>query len=340
MQKGATLKDVAKLAGVSVATVSRVINGHANVSPRTKAAVERAILKLNYSPNTIARSLVTGRTGIISLIIVQEDPIVPSTWSYELPIVQSIHDYLKAQEWEIQMAMCSYREFQEPGYLSRHLTRNTVDGVLIMSAWMVERHVVSELKSRNVPYVILGAHDPDYESICLEYDNEGAIRSLVKHLRDGGHQVFGLIGGPPHQLHMAGRMQGFLAALEEFGLPSWRRLIKFGDSHIETGYRMMQEILAGEPRPTAVVCGNDHIAAGAMNAVFDAGLRIPHDIAVVGFDDTDVSQVINPKLTTVRLPLAEVGRLAAERLVQELVRPSQENRHIVLPCEVVIRQSS
>ena len=85
MQNGATLKDVARLAGVSVATVSRVINGHANVSPRTKAAVERAIVKLNYSPNTIARSLVTGRTGIISLIIVQEDPIVPSTWSYELP---------------------------------------------------------------------------------------------------------------------------------------------------------------------------------------------------------------------------------------------------------------
>ena len=251
MQKGATLKDVARLAGVSVATVSRVINGHANVSPRTKAAVERAIVKLNYSPNTIARSLVTGRTGIISLIIVQEDPIVPSTWSYELPLVQSIHDYLKAQDWEIQIAMCSYREFQEPGFLHRYLTRNTIDGVLIMAAWMVERHVVSELKTRQLPYVVLGSHDPDYESICIEYDNEGAIRALVQHLRDAGHQVFGHIGGPTHQLH---RTSASRASFLPWGSAAHlARLTKFGDSNVETGYRVMQEFLAGEPRPTAVV---------------------------------------------------------------------------------------
>lgn len=340
MQKGATLKDVARLAGVSVATVSRVINGHANVSPRTKAAVERAIVKLNYSPNTIARSLVTGRTGIISLIIVQEDPIVPSTWSYELPLVQSIHDYLKAQDWEIQIAMCSYREFQEPGFLHRYLTRNTIDGVLIMAAWMVERHVVSELKTRQLPYVVLGSHDPDYESICIEYDNEGAIRALVQHLRDAGHQVFGHIGGPTHQLHMNQRLQGFLSALEEFGLPTWQRLTKFGDSNVETGYRVMQEFLAGEPRPTAVVCGNDDIAAGAMNAITEKGLRIPEDIAVVGFDDTVVSQVVTPKLTTVRMPLNKAGVLAAQLLMDELSQPNRERKRIVLPCEIVIRASS
>jgi LacI family repressor for deo operon, udp, cdd, tsx, nupC, and nupG len=340
MQRGATLKDVAKLAGVSVATVSRVINGHANVSAETRASVERAILKLNYSPNTIARSLVTGRTGVISLIIVQEDPIVPTTWFYELPIVQSIYDYLKGQDWELQIAMCSYREFQEPAFLPRHFNKRTVDGVLILSAWMVERHIVSELKERNLPHVIIGAHDPDYESLCIEYDNEGAIRSLVEHLWNSGHQIFGLIGGAPYQLHMHGRIQGFASALEEFGLPTWNRLTKYGDWSIESGYELMQEFLAREPNPTAVVCGNDYIAVGAMRAITEQGLRIPEDIAVVGFDDTVVSQIISPTLTTVRLPLAQAGRLAAERLVRELDKPSPDNRRVVLPCEIVIRDSS
>ena len=247
MQRGATLKDVAKLAGVSVATVSRVINGHANVSAETRASVERAILKLNYSPNTIARSLVTGRTGVISLIIVQEDPIVPTTWFYELPIVQSIYDYLKGQDWELQIAMCSYREFQEPAFLPRHFNKRTVDGVLILSAWMVERHIVSELKERNLPHVIIGAHDPDYESLCIEYDNEGAIRSLVEHLWNSGHQIF-----RPNRERLISSIctayQGFASALEEFGLPTWNRLTKYGDWSIESGYELMQEFWS-EPNP-------------------------------------------------------------------------------------------
>ena len=133
MQRGATLKDVAKLAGVSVATVSRVINGHANVSAETRASVERAILKLNYSPNTIARSLVTGRTGVISLIIVQEDPIVPTTWFYELPIVQSIYDYLKGQDWNSRLP-CVLPRIPRTGLSPRHFNKRTVDGVLILSA--------------------------------------------------------------------------------------------------------------------------------------------------------------------------------------------------------------
>jgi energy-coupling factor transporter ATP-binding protein EcfA2 len=126
-----------------------------------------SILNLHLNPDLGA--------GIISLIIVQEDPIVPSTWSYELPLVQSIHDYLKAQDWEIQIAMCSYREFQEPGFFHRYLTRNTIDGVLIMAAWMVERHVVSELKTRQLPYVVLGSQ------IRIEVQVEDRVLTVVEY---------------------------------------------------------------------------------------------------------------------------------------------------------------
>ena len=155
MQKVVTLKDVASVAGVSLATASRVINGHAGVSAQNRAKVEEAIRKLNYSPNAIARSLATGRTGTISLIIVQEDPIVPTTWSHELPIIQAIHDTVKTQNWELQITMCSYREFRQPSFLPHHLSRGTVDGVVDLSAWLVERHVVARAEGQRLPFVII-----------------------------------------------------------------------------------------------------------------------------------------------------------------------------------------
>lgn len=340
MQRVATLKDVAELAGVSVATVSRVINGHANVSSKTRALVENAILQLNYSPNTIARSLVTGRTGTILLFIVQEDPIVPSTWAYELPIIQGIYDYLKIRSWDLQIAMCSYREFQKTGFLSRHLSTKNFAGILIMSAWLVERHIVSELKKRNLPYLIIGAHDPDHKSLTITFDNAGAVKDLVKHLSASGSQLFGLIGGARNQLHMQARTQGMLSALRENGLPVSNRLIRFGEWSVESGYRLMKELLAANPRPTAFVCGNDNIAVGAIKAISESGLAVPRDIAVVGFDDNIVAQVVSPTLTTVRIPLRKMGMLAAERLVQEFSQPDEENRQVVLPCELVIRESS
>jgi len=341
MQKVVTLKDVASVAGVSLATASRVINGHAGVSAQNRVKVEEAIRKLNYSPNAIARSLATGRTGTISLIIVQEDPIVPTTWSHELPIIQAIHDTVKTQNWELQITMCSYREFRQPSFLPHHLSRGTVDGVLILSAWLVERHVVAELKAKGLPFVIIGAHDPDYEAFCVEFDNTEAVRSLVKHLRSEGHETFALIGGAPDQLHMEARVQGFVSALQDCGLPIWNQLIEYGDWNVESGYALMQKLIQRKPRPTAVICGNDYLAVGAMQAIAESGLRIPEDIAVVGFDDTVVGRVTLPKLTTVRPPLTQLGRLGAERLVQELVGSAADgDRRVVLPCEVVIRASS
>ena len=128
--------------------------------------------------------------------------------------------------------MCSYREFRQPSFLPHHLSRGTVDGVLILSAWLVERHVVAELKAKGLPFVIIGAHDPDYEAFCVEFDNTEAVRSLVKHLRSEGHETFALIGGAPDQLHMEARVQGFVSALQDCGLPIWNQLIEYGDWNV------------------------------------------------------------------------------------------------------------
>lgn len=341
MVKVTTLKDVAKLAGVSVATVSRVVNGHKAVADETRARVEDAVRKLNYNPNSIARSLVTGRTDAILLYIVQEDPIVPTTWSYELPIIQGISDFLRGKSWELQIIMCSNREFQEPGFVNDKLDRRNVDGILVISAWTVERHVVSELKKRQIPYILVGCNDPDGKSPSFEYDNAAATKALVKHLRGLGHTTFGLIGGANDQLHMQDRLRGFEEALESSGLPLWNRLIKQGNWAVESGYSCMKELLSESPQPTAIVCGNDHIAVGAMQAIRESGAEVPRDYAVVGFDDTIVAQVATPKLTTVRAPLQEMGTMAVKALHRALTKPeSWTPPKVVLPCEIVLREST
>ncbi len=341
MARVTTLKDVARLAGVSVATVSRVVNGYKAVADDTRERVEDAIRKLDYNPNSIARSLVTGRTDAILLYIVQEDPIVPTTWSYELPIVQGISDFLHERSWDLQIIMCSNREFREPGFVNDKLDRRNVDGVLVISAWTVERHVVAELRKRQVPYVLIGCNDPNGESPSFEYDNSGATKELVKHLRDLGHETFGLIGGADDQLHMLDRLRGFEEALESFGLPLWSRLVKQGTWTIESGYACMQELLSESPKPTAIVCGNDYIAVGAMQAIRESGTEIPEDYAVVGFDDAIVAQVVTPKLTTVRAPLQQMGRMAAKALHQALTKPELwRQQRVILPCEIALREST
>lgn len=341
MERSATLKDVAEFAGVSIATVSRVINNPGIVARDTEEKVNDAIRKLNYNPNSIARSLATGRTETILLCIVQEDPIVPTTWAYELPIIQGINDYLRGKSWDLQITMCTYREFREPGFLNGRLNRRRADGILIMSAWVVERHVIFELNKRKLPYVLIGCSDPDGESPSIEYDNIGAVRKLVGHLKTQGCEILALIGGDLNQLHMRDRVQGFELALAENELRLWTSLIKTGDWSVKSGYLRMKELLKENPRPTGIVCGNDYIAIGAMDAIKERGIRIPQDVAIVGFDDTIVSQVVAPDLTTVRAPLHEMGVRAAERLNKTLSNPRVDRGNkMVLPCEIVVREST
>ena len=341
MRKVVRLGDVAKLAGVSVATVSRVINSQKNVADETRNKVEDAIRKLDYNPHTIARNLATGRTGNILLYIVHEDPIEPSTWSYELPIVQGICDYLNNTSFDLQVNMCSNREFQQLGFLENRLKRQFFDGILILSSWMLERHVASELRRQQIPHVLIGCRDLDGESPSIESDNEGIVRELVGRLANLGHETFALLGGDQNQLHMCDRLCGFQLGLEDSGLPLWNRLVKHGDWSVESGYNQMKRLFAERRKPTAIICGNDYIAIGAMRAIEERGCRMPEDFVVTGFDDTIVVKLVTPSLTSVKLPLYRLGKLAAKRLVKALAVPEEEQGgRALLPAEIVERAST
>ena len=341
MRKIVRLGDVAKLAGVSAATVSRVVNDQKNVADETRRKVKEAIRKLDYNPHTIARNLATGRTGNVLLYIVHEDPIEPTTWSYELPIVQGICDCLNTTALDLQVNMCSNKEFQQPGFVSNRLKRQSFDGILILSSWMVERHVAPELRTQGIPHVLIGCRDADGESPSIESDNEGIVRELVGRLAKSGHGTFALLGGDRQQLHMCDRFCGFQLGLEDNGLPLWNRLVKHGDWSVQSGYDQMVGLFAEGHRPTAIVCGNDYIAIGAMKAIEEHGFRMPEDFVVTGFDDTIVAKLVTPNLTSIKLPLYRLGELAAKRLIKALALPEgEQGGREFLAAEIVERGST
>jgi LacI family transcriptional regulator len=251
MRRTVTLEDVAKLSGVSMATVSRVVNGKKNVSEATRRRVEEAIRKLDYRPHTVARNLATGRTSSILLYIVHEDPIEPSTWSYELPIVQGVCDYLHTTSFELQVKMCSSTQFQQPGFLSTSLKRQSFDGVLVLASWMLNRYDAVELRKERIPFVLIGCRDADGFAPSIEANNEAIVRELVGRLAAQGHSNFALLGGEESQLHMCDRYSGFRLGLEDHGILLRKNLVLHGDWTVESGYRLMRRLLMEEPKPTA-----------------------------------------------------------------------------------------
>lgn len=336
-----TLKDVAALAGVSIGTISRVINDSGAVKASTKQRVLAAIEKLNYIPNAAARSLVTGRANALSLILVQQNPIRLSVWPYEMTLLQGISDFLKGKGWDLQISWCFREEANDPGYLRRLLNRRSTDGVLMASLWPLELPALVELSSRNIPYLLVGFRNQDHPIRSIEFDNKGAARQIAQHLIDLGHRRIALIAGEVETLHMADRLVGVQAALSGSSIPLPQEMVRAADWTMEAGYEAMLELLATSPELTAVICGNDNLAAGAIKALTERGIRVPDDVSVVGFDDSPVASVTQPALTTVSVPLYEVGRLAAERLFDEIQEDGQASpTRAVLPCRVVVRDST
>lgn len=336
----ATLQDVAKLAGVSAVTVSRVINKSAGVRAGTALRVSEAITKLNYVPDSVARSLVTGRTNRYLLLIVNEEPISPTTWAYELPIIEGICEHLRDTPMQLQISMCFKEDLETPTFIPALLDQVAVDGVLVLSAWPVGHHNVHEFARRGLDYMLVGCHSPVRPLRQVEFDNSGAVQLVVGRLIELGHSVFALIAGRQGQLHAEERAKGFRGAIRSAGLEVHENLVMHGDFNIASGYRLMRELLEETPRPTAIVCGNDHMAVGAMKALREQGLSVPADFSVVGFDDHQIAEVVQPSLSSVRIPLRDLGVEATKRLMRIGSGTARgEQVSVILPTQFVERES-
>jgi LacI family transcriptional regulator, galactose operon repressor len=328
-----TIRQIAGLAGVSTATVSRAINDRAEVSPETREAVMRVVRQHGYSTNRTARGLSAGRTGLIGVTL----PVLHH--SYFSVILAGAGEAL--YEHDMRMVLCpTHHEHDREVSLLERLMRGTTDGaILILPEESSEE--LAALHADGYRFVIVDPHRPADEMVpTVSAAHSAGAGEATQHLLELGHRRIGAITGPRGWIATEERLRGYRGAIAGAGFMPDPELEIESDWHTTGGYEAANELLARRRRPTALFAFNDMLAVGAMQAARDRGLRIPEDLSVVGFDDTIEASIVTPALTTVRQPLAEMGRMAVALLVRMLHDQRIEALHIELETKLVVRDST
>jgi len=331
-RKPVTRKEVAKRAGVSVAVVSYVVNnGPRPVSPETQDKVKKAIEELGYYPNELARSLSRKQTATIGLII-------PSLIN---PVFAEIADSLEkvcTAEGYMVMLCGTGRDPDKEKKLVETLRAKQVDGVVVIPS-QAPQEMLIPLQQAYIPTVVLEHDLPGV--YCIAIDDRQGGRLATQHLLLLGHCRIGKIRREPYTALSSLRLAGYLEALEEANISFDPALVIECKAGQSAGYNAMQRLLTLPDPPTAVFTHNDVLAMGAMRAIYDAGLTVPEDVSVVGYDDTISASYLNPRLTTVKSPVAEMGRLAG-KIILELAQKegSLAVQTFTLPVELIVRAST
>jgi LacI family transcriptional regulator len=326
-----TIGDVAKRAGVSRMTVSRVINNSSYISPETRERVLQAIAELGYIPNTLARSLRFKQTKTIALVLAD------ITNPFFTTITRGVEDTASEQGFSVMFCNTDESQSEELGYLNVLLQRQ-VDGVLLVPASHTLESI-SFVQDRGTPVVLLDRHIANARVDSVRGDSEQGAYEAVCYLLELGHRRIALVNGPQTISTATDRTAGYRRALMEAGLDGSAARIYYGEFTSEGGYRTAKQALAIRPLPTALFAANNFIALGAYQAIREIGLRVPEDISIVAFDDLPLT--MEPFLTVVAQPAYEIGQRATELLLARLAGDGPtEPQEIVLPTHMIIRRSS
>jgi LacI family transcriptional regulator len=328
------IREIARRARVSTATVSRTINRVPSVNPQLAKRVWNVVDALNYYPNTQARALVSGRSRIFGLIVSEiTNPFFPE-------IVQVFEIIAVQHHYEILLSSTANDPIRMESSVRRMIERR-VEGVAVMTFGM-EELLLEDLKLRKVPlvFVDVGPSRPRVSNIRIDYLH--GIRQAVQHLAALRHRKIAFISGPLRLKSALARQRAFLSSMQEIGLEPRVELVIEGDHTMEGGMGAFARLLAEPVRPTAALCSNDMTAIGVMRESHDAGIKIPRDLSVVGFDDIRLAQFVLPPLTTVQMSQAELGRLAFQALLAEVERktPAPNGTEYVLRTNLVLREST
>jgi LacI family transcriptional regulator len=328
-----TISDVARQAGVSAMTVSRVINNSGYISPETRERVEKAILDLGYVPNALARSLRFKQTKTLALVLTD------ITNPFFTTLARGVEDAASEQGFSVIFCNTDESESKEAEYLNVVLQKQ-VDGLLLVPACS-SGDSVTFLQERKVPVVVLDRRVSDVKVDTLRCDSEEGAYQLTRHLLHLGHTRIAVLSGPPSVSTATDRVAGYRRALAEAGLASRAELVFHAGFSQAGGHQMALQALAVTPRPTALFAANNFITSGAFRAVREAGLRVPEDISIVSFDDLPTASDMGPALTVAAQPAYEMGRRATELLLTRLAGEGPaEPQEIVLPTEIIVRGSS
>ena len=327
-----TLKDVAREAQVSTATVSRVINGHGNVSEATRERILGVAERLRYVPDSAARSLSTGLTHTIGVLL----PDLYGEFFSE--IIRGIDQAARARG--LHLLLSGVHGSAGEAALAIRALRGRVDGLLIMSPY-ADAAFLAEHSAAETPVVLMNTPVRGYGHSAFCVDNRGGARVMVSHLAAVGHRRIAFISGPQNNFDATERLAGYREALHALGLEAGERVLP-GDFSEESGYRAAQSLLARRVHewPDAVFAANDMMALGSLFAFNEARVGVPGDIALAGVDDIPMARFVTPPLTTVRVRMAELGARALERLAAaieapDVTPPSTET----VPAELVVRES-
>ena len=329
-----TLEQVAALAGVGRGTASRVINGGAKVSPRARQAVEAAIDELGYVPNRAARALVTQRTDTVALVIAESEERVFGE-PFFAGVIRGIGSALAAADRQLVLVLAQASERRDR--LDRYLTRQHVDGVLLLSLHD-DDELPDRIRAHGVP-VVLGGRNRGGQTCFVDVDNVDGARLAVAHLVAGGRRRIATIAGPADMVAGSARFEGYAAGLAAAGREVDDRLVERGDFGQDSGAVAMRALLERAPDLDAVCCGNDLMAVGALRALHDAGRRVPEDVAVVGFEDAPVARSAHPPLTTVHQSPEAMGREMVALLLDVMAAPDAEHPGRVLATRLIVRDS-
>jgi len=329
-----SIRDVAKRARVSIATVSRSVNGISTVDPELAKRVWKAVDEVGYVPNTQARALVSGRSRILGLIVSEiTNPFFPE-------LIQEFENLAVAQGYEVMIGSTSYDPVRTESIIRRMLQRG-VDGVAVMT-FGIEEELVKKLVEREFPLVFIDA-GPELPNIRLiKVDYAQGIRQAVQHLAALGHRQIAFITGPLRMRSAVARRDAFRASMSEVGLTVPARYIIEGDHTMEGGMAALERMAAPGAMPTAVMCSNDMTAIGVLHGLQKTTHRVPKDISVVGFDDIHLAQFMLPPLTTVQMSCRDLARAAVEALRAgiEPGNPHASRKTWEVSTHLVVRRST
>jgi len=327
----ATIKEVAREAGVSVATVSRVFNQKGPIREETRQRILEVAGRLGYAPHAMARSLITKKTGTLGVLL----PDLYGEFFSE--VIRGVDLAARRDGYHI-LVSSSHSNRSEVEAVLRAL-RGRIDGLIVMSPEADARALEANLPG-TLPVVLLNCRVEGTAFDSINIDNYGGARAMVRHLAALGHRRIAHVKGAPGNNDALERLLGYRDGMEALDGRQSEDLEIEGDFTEEAGYRAGEAILRMRPRPTAVFSANDAMAVGVLSALQEAGLRVPDDIAVTGFDDIPVARFLTPTLTTVSLAIADLGDLAVQRLLQAMARgEDRERRHETLPTTLVVRGS-
>jgi LacI family transcriptional regulator len=325
-----TLKDVAREAQVSMATVSRALNGTGAVTEEIRARVLQVAARLNYVPNIGAQSLMTRRTNMIGVLL--------QTFHGEFfsELLRGIDAAARARKLHL-LVSSAHNDTAETGATLRAMI-GRVDGLLVLLPHVDGKFLQESVRSA-LPVVLMSTADAEHAYASVYVDNYGGACAMVKHLAELGHRSIAHIAGRPENMDTEERLRGYRDALAK-ELPGSPEIVLQGDFTEESGYKAAQDLLAYAVKPNAIFAANDMMAIGCMSALLEAGLRVPQDIAVVGFDDIPTARFVRPRLTTVSVKIADLGGRALDRLADAIENPEViEPVCETVPAELVIRAS-